>query len=151
MSLLIFKIDYFKPNSLIPIIGYEIFHPVTKEKLDLNICKNQLVNFNIPVSIDENNLFKYDPNNEYYVDECYPYTTESGTDILINDRQDEYNNNNLSICENNCTFKGYESETKKSICECGIKSKQIVISEIIEQNDILYNNFTKKGESSTMV
>ena len=151
LSLLIFKIDYFKPNSLIPIIGYEIFHPLTKEKLDLNICKNQLVNFNIPVSIDENNLFKYDPNNEYYIDECYPYTTESGTDILINDRQDEYNNNNMSICENNCTFKGYESETKKSICECGIKSKQIVISEIIEQNDILYNNFTKKGESSTMV
>ena len=45
-SLIIFKIDYYQPNSLIPIIGYEIFHPVTKEQLNLTICKDTIVNFN---------------------------------------------------------------------------------------------------------
>ena len=44
------------------------------------------------------------------------YTTENGTDILINDSQIEYNSNNLSICENNCKFTEYEKGTKKSIC-----------------------------------
>ena len=57
-SLIIFKIDYYQPNSLIPIIGYEIFHPVTKEQLNLTICKDTIVNFNIPVSIFQiSNLF----------------------------------------------------------------------------------------------
>ena len=35
LPLIIFKIDYFSPDSLIPIIGYEIYHPLNKSKLDL--------------------------------------------------------------------------------------------------------------------
>ena len=149
--LLIFKIDYFLPDSLIPIIGYEVFHPENKSKLNLAYCKNELINFNIPVVIDEENLFKYNPDSEYYTDECYPYTTENGTDILLNDRHDEYNENNMSLCEKNCVFKGYESETQNARCECEIKSKQLVISEIINQTDLLHNNFTYKDESSNMI
>ena len=149
-SLLILKIDYYKPNTLIPIIGYEVFDPETKQKLDLIHCKNELIKLNIPISIDENNLFKYDPNNEYYADKCIPYTTENGLDIIIDDRQNEYNNNNMSICENNCTFVEYESDTKKSICQCGIKSKQLVISDIFNQTDILDNDFSKTGQSLSM-
>ena len=151
LSLIIFKIDYYKENSLIPIIGYEVFHPINKSKLNLSFCKEQVVNFKIPVTIDENNLFKYDPNNEYYEDECIPYTTENGTDILINDRQNEYNINNLSICESNCTLIEYDLEIKKSICECYQKTQQIIISEIISQSDILYNNFEKKEQTTNMI
>ena len=69
LPLIIFKMDYFKSDSLIPIIGYEIFHPENKSKLDLKYCKNEIVNFSIPVSINEDNLFKYDPNDEYYTDQ----------------------------------------------------------------------------------
>ena len=151
LPLLIFKIDYFQPGSLIPIIGYEVYHPITKEKLDLTLCKDALINYNIPVSIDENNLIKYDPESQYYKDECYPSTTDNGTDILINDRQNEYNDNNMSICENNCTIKEYNNETKKVNCECEIKSKELVISDIINQTDILSHNFTSKNESFNMV
>ena len=50
MTLIILKIDYYQPGTLIPVIGYEIFHPVTKEKLDLSYCKDELINLNIPVS-----------------------------------------------------------------------------------------------------
>ena len=151
LPLLIFKIDYFKPGSLIPIIGYEIFHPKNYSKLDLNYCKNVLINFDIPCSIDENNLFKYDPDNEYYKDECYPYTTQNGTDILLNDRHIEYNDNNLSLCENNCVFNRYELQDKITKCECEIKTKQILISELINRKDILYNNFTNQTLFSNMV
>ena len=149
-SLIIFKIDYYKVGSLIPIIGYEVFHPENKTKLDLKYCKNKIVNFSIPVSIDEDNLFKYDPNNEYYTDQCIPYTTEKDTDILLNDRQNEYNENNLSICENICKLNTYNTNTKKVICDCEIKYKQIIISEIINQTDILYYNFNIKDESTNI-
>ena len=151
LPLLIFKIDYYQKGSLIPIIGYEIFHPVTKIKLNLTYCKDAIVNFNIPVDIDEDNLFKYDPNNEYYTNECYPSSSENGTDIILNDRHTEYNNNNMAICENNCTFNGYNQTTKKAICDCGIKTKQLVISELINNTDILSYNFENKGGSSNMI
>ena len=36
------------------------------------------------------NLFKYDPNNEYYQDKCSSFTTENGTDILLSDRKNQF-------------------------------------------------------------
>ena len=151
LPLIILKVDYFHPGSLIPIIGYEVFHPITKEKLELTNCKDSLVKYNIPVSINEDNLFKYDPNNEYYTNECYPSKTEFGTDILINDRQSEYNKNNMSICENDCTFNEYDKKTKKASCECGIKEKQLVISELVNKTDLLSYNFTNVDQSLNMI
>jgi hypothetical protein len=151
-SLIIFKYDYFIPELLIPIIGYELYHPKNKSKLDLSLCKEELINLNIPVNIDEGILYKYDPNSDYYTDECHPYTTKEGTDILINDRQEEFHNNNMSLCENKCNYAGYENNTKEAKCQCTIKSQQIEISDIINQTDILfYNNFTEKPLTSNMI
>jgi len=150
-TLILLKIDYFKKGSLIPIIGYEVFNSFTKEILDLKYCNDTYINLNIPVSIDENNIFKYDPNSEYYTDICNSYTTQSGTDILLNDRQKEYNNNNMAICENNCTFIGYEENTKNAKCECEIKTEQLTFSEIDNQTDLFYYNFSNKNISSNMV
>ena len=150
LSLIIFKIDYYKPGSLIPIIGYEIFHPENKSKLDLNFCKNESINFNLPVlSIDEDNLYKYDPNNEYYTNECYPSTTDDGVDIILNDRHSEYNNNNLSLCQNNCTFQEYEKDSKNAICQCLASSKDLIISELINQTNSY--DFSNKDGSSSMI
>ena len=149
LSLIIFKIDYFTEGLLIPIISYEIFHPENKSKLDLNYCKDILIELNIPVSIDEDNLFKYDPNSEYYTDECFPSTSDNGTDIIINDRQNEFVNNNLSLCQNNCSFTGYEQETKKALCDCEVKTKINLISEIIDDNNKLSNSFNSTDSSDT--
>ena len=151
LALLIFKIDYYQPGSLVPIIGYEVYHPLNKSKLDLNYCKDANVNFNIPVSINEDELFKYDPENQYYKDTCVPSTSENGTDILVIDRQNQFNDNNMSLCESECTFTEYESDSKSANCECGIKNKEFVISELINQTDILSHNFTSKEQSSNMI
>ena len=39
--LIIFKYDYSIPELLIPIVGYELYHPITKQILDLNYCKEK--------------------------------------------------------------------------------------------------------------
>ena len=39
-SLLIFKLDIYKEGLLIPIIEYEIYHPKTKIKLNLEYCND---------------------------------------------------------------------------------------------------------------
>ena len=148
LPLIIFKIDYFSPEILIPIIGYEIYHPLNKTKLDLNYCKEILIKLNIPVSIDEDELFKYDPNSDFYRDNCFSYTTENGTDIILNDRKQEFTDNKLSLCENNCNYTGYDEENKKSLCDCNIKNKMDLISEIIENPNKLSNNFESSESNS---
>ena len=148
LPLIIFKLDYYSPDSLIPIIAYEIYHPLNKSKLDLKYCEDILIKLNIPVSIDENNLFKYDPNSVYYTDSCYSYTTENGTDIILKDRQKEFSDNNLSLCEKNCNYTGYSSESKQSYCDCNAKNEIDVFSNIIDNSEKLNNDFSSSGSSN---
>ena len=141
IELILLKFEYFFKGYLIPIIEYEVFNLNTSEFLDLNILKNTKIYLDIPVLIDENNLFKYDPNDDYYNDICYPYTSKHNTDIILKDRRNEYINNNLSLCENNCEYKGYDISTKKAKCECYIKIKMSLFSEIIINKDLLLRKF----------
>ena len=150
LSLIIFKIDYYMEGLLIPIIGYEVYHPLNFSKLDLSYCEDSLISYNIPVTIDENNLFKYNPNSDYYNDECNTYTTKNGTDIILNDRKEDFKENNMSLCENLCNYMGYDKDTKKALCECGIRYKEFLLSEIDKQTDLLSNNFTKDDTNSNL-
>ena len=50
--------EIYEKGLLIPIIEYEVYNIKTKEKLDLNLCKDIKIDINIPVIIDEDNLFK---------------------------------------------------------------------------------------------
>ena len=138
--LLILKIDSFIVGSKIPVIQYEVFHPDNKSKLDLSFCKNK-IELNIPVSIDENNLYKYEPYSPYYNDRCYINTSDNGYDKTVEYRRKEFIKNNMSLCESECDYKGYDYETKNSICECEIKN-EITIFNIKIDTERLYNQFT---------
>ena len=147
-SLIILKVDYFSNDSLIPIIGYEVYEPNNFTLLDLSLCNSSEVKLFIPVNIDEDNLFLYDPNSDFYKSNCYTYTTENGTDIIVRDRQKQYGDKNLSLCETNCNYMGYDSETKQSFCVCKIKNEMETIFEIINKTNKLLNDFKENQESS---
>ena len=141
ITLLILKIDFYEDGLSIPIIEYDIYNSKTKEKLNLNICKDTKIKIYIPVSIDENNLFKYNSSHEYYNDICYPYTTEDKTDIILQDRREEYINKNLSLCEKNCEFKNFDFSNEKVECYCSVKNIFHSISDISNNKDKLWNDF----------
>ena len=86
-SLIIVKIDHYEKGLLIPIVDYEIFNPITKEKLNLSDCNDVEIEILYPAKVDENELFKYNMSSEYYNDLCYTYTTNDGTDITLSDRK----------------------------------------------------------------
>ena len=88
----------------------------------MDFCKNDTIKYFIPVSINENESFKYDPKSNFYNNRCDKYTTENDTDMTLYDRKNEYNINNLSLCEFNCTFKGYNKNTSKVECDCIINA-----------------------------
>ena len=124
-----FRIDHKMEGYNIPIIEYVIFNE-NGTILNLDKCNNIYSQYFIPVSINEDNLFKYNTSSDYYNDECSQYKSENGTDMTIYDRKNDYNKNNLSLCEANCTFKGYNSSTSKVECECKTKSYLYSIDDL---------------------
>ena len=140
-ELVLFKFEYLIQGLHIPIIIFDVFDPYSNKRLDLKYCSNANIYFNTPVSINENELFLYDPKSNYYNNLCYTYTTLNGTDITLKDRKTEYNIKNMSLCEKNCEFYGYDPESKNVICECNVEAKSpLLFKDIINQEKLL-NNF----------
>ena len=98
-TLILFKIDFYIDNYSVPITEYEIFHPQTKEKLDLKYCNQTKMKIYSPATtIDEQFLYKYNPNSEYYKDNCYPYTSsDCGIEDTLEKRKAQFNQNHLSL------------------------------------------------------
>jgi len=138
--LLIFKIDNFEEGQLIPVIEYEVYEPINKTKLKLDVCKDVKIEISIPVTIEEDSLFKYNLSSDYYNDKCCPTTSDNGTDITLNDRKKEFFNNNMSLCEDNCDLVKYDSDTKKAICNCNVKTT-ISLSKSVIDKDKFFKNF----------
>ena len=140
-ELIILKIDNYIQGFNVPIIEYVIFNKNGKILLDLNYCDKTPINYYIPLLINESELYKYDSSGGFYTDGCDQYTTEYGTDMTLYDRKNEYNKNNYSLCETNCEFKGYNSDTLKVECECKIKNHINFFSDINIDKDKLLNQF----------
>ena len=145
--LLIFKMDYFRQGAIAPIVEYEIFDSISMKPLNLDKCKDLKINIKIPVSLNENYLFKYNISSDYYNTICYSYKTEKGTDILLKDRKYEYINNSLSICEDNCIFEEYNSFTLEALCACQIKTELSYISNISNNINKSLDELLNKKES----
>ena len=123
-ELLIFKIEHNVPSFKIPIIEYVLFTQDGRINIELDNCKGIPINYLIPVNISGDQLYLYDPNNDFYNDLCHPHTSESGTDMTLYERKNEYNIQNMSLCESGCDYEGYNATTKKTKCTCPIKTKR---------------------------
>ena len=88
----------------------------------------------------EKEEFIHNPNSYFYKDKCYAYTTEYGTDLCMYDRKIYYNKKYYALCEKNCEYKEYNSETKKVKCKCKIKTEFpklpnniVILNELLNQ------------------
>ena len=141
--MLILKVEYQLEELLIPIIEYIVFHPYTKKELNLSYCDNTDIKFSIPVNINEETPYIYDPNSEFYNDICFAYTTKDNTDLIIKDRVNQFNENKLALCENNCTQKDYDPNYKKVLCQCKIKNEIRLLKNIVIDKDELINKIVE--------
>ena len=143
-NLIIFKTEQYINGLYIPFIDFYIFSQNNKMRLDLEICKNSNIDIFIPVYINENILYQYETNHSYYNDICYTFTTDDGLDIILYDRQSEFNKNNMSLCYNNCVYNGYDSVNKNVMCHCQIQDRINFLSEI-NKDGKLYKFLIKKS------
>ena len=143
-SLYILKIDINETGMKIPKIEYEVYYPLydlNLEKLDLSKCENIRVELSIPVYLD-NDIDKHNLSSGYYNNICSKTTSKYGTDICLKDRQKEFIDNNMTLCEENCDLIDYNEKTKKAKCSCEIKIKLPLIEEVRIDTNLLYKRFT---------
>ena len=139
--LYIFKIDALVEGKMGPKVEYEVYYPFDKihlQLLDLSACEGKEIFIGFHINIPENELDLFNSDSDYYNDLCYPYTNSKGTDVTLNDRQNEYINNNKSLCEENCKYFGYDNANKRLICSCEVKPSISMITQIKIDKDKLY-------------
>ena len=147
-ELLLYKIENKIEGFNIPIIDYVLFNKNGDTKLNLSLCENIKIKYNIPVNINDDELYKYDPSSDFYNNECNKYSKNGNLDMTLYERKNEFNNNNLSLCEWQCEFKGYNSSTMNAICDCNIKNNIIYSDKDINEDDLLIKINAEKGNSN---
>ena len=120
-ELIIFKIAHLMPELKTQLLEYSFFS-IEGNQLNMDSCNNLTIKYDVPVDINESELYKYDPNSDFYNDICNQYTSDTGTDMSNYDRKNEFNDKNMALCENNCEFIEYKKEIKKVVCDCKIKN-----------------------------
>ena len=148
-SLILIKSNFSSNYSLVSKVGYDLIDPTSSSILNLSYCNTTEDKLYLPVIINENIKFIYDPNSDYYNDNCFSYTTENGTDIILKDRQKEFINKNLSLCDNNCVYIDYDSINKQSICTCDIRNKAKTITELMNSQNQVPDEFISNEESKS--
>ena len=137
------KIDVKQEGYKIPKIEFDVYCKLSGlnlEKLNLSICENTKINIYIPIDISEN-LDKFNSSSGYYNDICYTTTSESGTDISLKDRKNEFITQNRTTCQDGCDFSEYDYTTKSAKCSCNVKESSSSIANIIINKNKLFESF----------
>ena len=137
------KIDVIQEGMKIPKIEYNIYCQLNGSKmvkLDLSYCSNIKIDISIPIEITES-LDKLNSSSSYYNDICYTTTSDSGTDIILNDRKTEYVEGNKTVCQENCIFSDYDESNQKAICSCDVVQSSFSFANFYINKTKLYENF----------
>jgi hypothetical protein len=119
-----------------------VYSSVTKQKLNLNICKdlkqtiqvpiNNLTNLNMTLyrELKKQGIDIFDPNNTYFNDRCASYVDiNKMKDTTINSRNQNFLQSTLPRCKGlNCTYNGI-SDNGYVNCTCGVGADEYFINE----------------------
>ena len=128
----------------IPKVEYDVYCKLTGKnliKLNLTVCENSKVKLSVPVELTES-LDKLNGSSGYYNDICYTATSDSGTDISLKDRKNEFVEGNKTVCQDNCEFSEYDYTNKKAKCSCKVKESKTSILDMKIDKDELFKQFT---------
>ena len=137
------KIEVNQEGMKIPKIEYDIYCKLNGTnliKLDKSFCRNVKVEISVHVILTEN-IDKLNTSSDYFNDICYTSTSDSGTDILLKDRKNEYINNNKAVCQDGCDFSKYDYNTLKAICSCEVKESSSSFATMNIDKEKLFKNF----------
>ena len=136
------KIDIIQEGMRIPKIEYDIYYKFKKTnlvKLNLSECGNNQISLAIPIEITES-LDKINSSSDYFTDICYTAKSDSGTDILLNDRKKEFVEKK-TVCQDDCNFLNYKDDIHIVNCSCNAKNASSIVENMNINKTKLYGNF----------
>ena len=136
---LMIKVDLKNKDLSATYVQYEIYNPNTLNLVSLDICDGVIISIQVPVNLpNETDLLYsdldklgynlFDINDSFYNDICSKYTANNGADMILSDRKSIIydKNKNLSLCQKDCTFVSYNTETKKVKCDCAVQKEETI-------------------------
>ena len=142
-EIIMIKVDSKLEGMKIPKIVFNVYHKINDTylmKLDLSYCSNIKIDISIPITITES-VDKLNSSSGYYNDICYTATSDNGTDITLNDRKNEFIENNKTVCQEKCVFSAYNYTTKKAKCSCDIEKSSSSFKNMKIDKSKLLDNF----------
>ena len=114
-------------------------------KLNLSICQEEITlikyiggmeELNIETAMDyaELGIDIYNASFEFFNDLCYQYDNEDRADITMEDRRNEVYQN-VSFCQNGCSYGGIDYELMTVKCICNANSLQSEKQNTTDEND----------------
>ena len=148
----IIQVELKREETISNQVEYEIYSQ-SFQKMNLDICKNELIKINIPYDLKNINFnleekyilgekYNYDilnQNSKFYNDICTPFESEYSTDLIIEDRKKYYYISQI-FCEDNCRYNSYNFSNKKVSCNCYTK--------IEPKYNVIYRKFPSKNLNS---
>ena len=144
--LFIFKVDSYNEDSLIPIVEYEAYKQNFGyfEILQLNkYCKDIKIDIKIPTNLREEETERYNLSNN---EKCSSYEEENEKDISLKDWKKE----SKPLCQSNCNFEEYNSNTKMINCECKVKEGISTITEFTFDKNIELDTIFSSDSSKSI-
>jgi len=137
------KIDVIDEGYDIPYVKYDVYSKINGSslvKLNLTICKNSKVDIFIPITISES-LDKLNTSSGYFNDICYISSSNSGTDITLKDRKEEFIEVKKALCQEGCDFTDYDYKNKKAQCSCDVKESSNNYADMKFDEEKIFKNF----------
>ena len=130
--LIILIIDIKRNDTISTQVEYQVFNPINLEKLNLSFCENTKIDIYSPINLDSDiyNLAKYlkeqgydlfNSSDDFYNDICSTFNSQNNTDIILRDRRKDFYITNITLCEDNCQYDGFDIDLLKVKCQCAIK------------------------------
>ena len=145
-ALIILKTDIIREGQNTNQIAYAFFNK-KGTPLNLQYCSNEkfevkypitnpdAVDFELALNMSEIGVDIYNASDPFFTDICFPFTSEEGEDVSLEDRRERYYKN-VSFCEVDCEYNGIDYLTQEVICECNVKTNFIT--------EALNNSFTSE-------
>ena len=164
-SLIMIKIENTQEDNINDqknkILDVDVFDPITLKKLNLSICDNTTIDVYTPLIMSETNeeIYKnlidegYDPfdlSDKFYREICTPYTSENGTDVLLDEREEFVYSTiiNESRCMGNCEYASYSLDTKYMKCECPVNNTYTTLDIKHISGENIYMSFMSVFKST---
>ena len=140
------KTDVKQKFMKIPKIEYDFYSNLNISiheiiKLNKSLCNNSSIFMYYPYEISESeNIDEFNIQSSYYKDICYATTSDVGTDILLDDRKQEFIKKHKAVCQDECEFKAYNYYLKKIECKCKVTDSALSFANININETKLYEN-----------